>query len=99
MLHRTIFPLLAILAAVTFAPSARAHWFSGVGRYLGAGWGDGYHAKNACPPRRAGAGPHGSAETPWWAMPGPHQPAGPSLFRQPGEGSSVIVTETPAANP
>jgi len=115
MLRRTIIPLVLALAAGTFVPAARAHWFSGVGRYLGVGWSDGYHAKNACPPRGAGACPSGSPETPWWAVPAlsgdslPHPaagtssrariPSGPSLFRQPGEGSSVIVTESPASSP
>ena len=115
MLRRTIFPLVLILAAVTLVPAAQAHWFSGLGRHLGVGWSDGYHAKNACPPQQAGGYPNGSAETPWWVVPGPqeeilphppassaartHRPAGPSLLRQPGEGSRVIVTETPAGSP
>ena len=109
MARRTILPLVTVIAALSMSPTAHAHWWDGVGRHLGVGWGDGYHAKNACPPRHPNRnGMYGPVEVPWWAAPpapaeslphpapghpGPHIQAGPSLFRQPGEGSSVIVTE------
>ena len=111
MLRRAIFPLLWIVAALSIASAARA---SGIGRHLGVGWSDGYHAKNACLPQRAGGCPNCAPDLPWWTAPGPqegvlppattharrpHPPGGPSLFRQPGAGSSVIVSETSSGNP
>ena len=109
MTRRTILPPLAVVLTLTIVPLAQAHWFSDLGRHLGMGWSDGYHAQNDCPPQ------HGSAhcrscspQTVLWgnsavepeglAHPrashgGRHVPTGPSLFRYPGEGSSVIVNE------
>lgn len=104
MARRAAVLLMTLVSVVTAAPPAQAHWW-GVGRYLGVGWGDGYHAKNAGPANHGIPNyPHGSPDVPWWAVPAeslpqparrhePQLPAGPSLFRQPGEGSSVIVPE------
>ena len=113
--------IVAAVLAVTVVPRARGELPHSMGRYLGVGWGDGYHSRAGCPPKRHIAhqavlpGPlavHGpTTPTPWWKIPAdgtardvellPHpagiEPAptgtspatGPSLFRQPGEGSSV----------
>ena len=84
MLRRSL--LLALSLTLLAVVPAQA----GLGRYLGCGWGDGYHAKNACAGYPA-ACHAGAPQSPWW-MPS-SGPFGPSLFRQPGEGSSVIVTD------
>jgi hypothetical protein len=110
---------LRIAAAVTLVAMARpavADWH-GVGRHWGLGWSDGYHARNACPPRR-GIHHHGETAVPWWAIPAadgeplphpaaarkvsaarPTHPDGPTLFRQPGEGSSVLTLDGPLPSP
>ena len=103
MPRNAIFPLVLLGATLSVAPAARAHWFSG--RHWGVGWGDGYHAFNACPSNSTSAWavgvpqaeilPHPTTR----AVGRPHAPSGPSLFRQPGEGSSVIVSEAPPGNP
>jgi len=106
----------AVLAIMPLGSIARAEW--SLGRFLGYGWGDGYHSHSACPPRHAiGYGllpvQRQPAALPWWATPVPaveaealpHPAAEPqpttapatpvpgaSLFRQPGESSSVIVS-------
>jgi hypothetical protein len=109
---------LAISAALTFFTMTPAHgdWHA-MGRCLGIGWSDGYHARNACPPKRS----HGSWQSktvPWWAIPAadsepqPHpaashelksarsqQAIGPSLFRQPGEGTTVFAEESVVEGP
>lgn len=108
MPRRAIVPLLSIVMCFSLAAAAEANWLNGVGRYLGVGWSDGYHSQSNCPPKHAGGNcPNCNPSTPWWATPaqsemlphparapiGPHMPTGPSLFRQSGDGSSVIVTE------
>ena len=45
---RTTFALLLILAA---AATAEAHWLNRLGRHLGLGWSDGYHAAGPSHPR------------------------------------------------
>ena len=113
MPRRTILPLVAVIACLTFVPAARANWLNGVGRHLGVGWSDGYHATNGCPQKHAASSdPNYTLESPWWSVLTPqngqlpisasgrsHRPAGPSLFRQPGTGSSVIITDQPAGGP
>ena len=125
--------IIGALTVVSIAPAAKAGWSDAVGRCVGVGWGDGYHARNACPPRGS-ACRHAQMPTPWWATPAtkveplPHPAArpegtgetpvppqrptgiretsapfylrttpttGPSLFRQPGEGSSIHVMNNP----
>ncbi len=44
--------IVCLTAALMFPAQSQADWLTHVGRYLGAGWGDGYHA----PPRLDG--PH-----------------------------------------
>jgi hypothetical protein len=118
-------PFVSIAAVgffVVMTQSARGELPS-MGRYLGVGWGDGYHSGTACPPKRHIA--HHSygfpvpatapTETPipWWKIPAvqPEElpapksnaattsfpPSGPSLFRQPGEGSSVAIQPSAGA--
>ena len=36
--------LLALFLALSAAATAEAHWFNRLGRHLGLGWSDGYHA-------------------------------------------------------
>jgi len=102
---------VAVMAIMAVMPRAQAEWHRSLGRTLGVGWGDGYHSRTACPPRRsvgyAVPQPHA---IPWWAIPASegeplphpatpptggtaqsHIPPGQSLFRQPGEGSSIVV--------
>lgn len=111
-----------ICAMLLIATTARGEPAQSCGRYLGVGWGDGYHSRTACPPKRhvihhlpAAFAPPAAAPIPWWKIPAvdaetiptpaPQLPAttttfpptGPSLFREPGEGSSVTVTS--AADP
>ncbi|HMC12706.1 MAG TPA: hypothetical protein VKH44_15505, partial [Pirellulaceae bacterium] len=106
-------PLSFIAAAtlLTVVPAARGELPQSLGRYLGIGWSDGYHAYTACPPKphiihhkhAAAAFPVAappSAPLPWWKIPAaPTEPtsseSGPSLFRQPGEGSSVTTSGGP----
>jgi hypothetical protein len=95
------------LAALTIVPLAKAQPPHSLSRYLGVHWSDGYHSRTACPPKRGAAYFSGnesapaSGPAPWWKIPSPEaerlpppaasQPGGASLFRQPGEGSSVMV--------
>jgi hypothetical protein len=111
MTRRTILPLLAVVLTLTVVPLAQAHWFSDFGRHLGVGWSDGYHAHNDCPPQHGSAHCRsGSPESVWWGdsakvsegLPqartlhgGRQARSGPTLFRQPGEGSSVNASEHP----
>jgi len=106
---RLLLPLIAAVSLVTIVPSVQAEVHGAIGRYLGVGWGDGFHSRAACPPRRHSGfnpyGPYYPGTLPWWTVPQeaeplPHPaaqtpttsratpPAGPSLFRQAGEGSS-----------
>jgi len=95
------------IAALTIVPLAKAEPPYSLSRHLGVYWGDGYHSRTACPPKRGAvyfpafeSAPAGGP-VPWWKIPSPEaerlpppaasQPGGASLFRQPGEGSSVIV--------
>jgi hypothetical protein len=121
--------IAAVVMLLAMSRPAFADWH-GVGRYWGLGWSDGYHARNACPPRR-GIHHHGEMAVPWWAVPAadgealphpaaprkvstarpmdadglgrpsyrPTHPDGPTLFRQPGEGSSVLTLESPLPSP
>src|SRR5262245_46078652 len=113
-------PLLGFLTLVSIVPAARGQSPCYLGRYLGFGWGDGYHSHTACPPKWHF--PHhqtmpAACSAPLWTVPpsvleplppaptpqpittGSFPPRGPSLFRQPGEGSSVSISSTavPAA--
>src|SRR5262245_31683435 len=104
-MSRSQVALALALTLVTIVSPARAHWGS-LGRHLACGWSDGYHAANLCAPKAQVWSPNGWM-SPLQAEPLPHpgaaaqyrQPAGPSLFRQPGAGSSVIVTDGPAIGP
>lgn len=115
----SLISLTATGLVLAIAQSGRAELPS-VGRYLGVGWGDGYHSRTACPPKRHVAHhsyPFAIPATapqekpiPWWKIPAvqPEElstpeptattstfpPSGPSLFRQPGEGSSVTAQPT-----
>jgi len=102
---RSIARLAAMLSLVAATTTAQANDMHSFGRWMGIGWGDGYHSHYACPPRHSGAG-RAQQKLPWWAIPasvGEGQsgaahtfpPAGPSLFRQAGEGSSVIISDSP----
>jgi hypothetical protein len=107
---RLILSLMATVALMHIAAHARADWHYSLGRHLGVGWGDGYHSRTACLPRRSVGYAGSQPSTPWWAAPAveteplpqpaatqptgpshPHTSPGPSLFRQPGEGSSIVV--------
>jgi hypothetical protein len=109
MIRRSLVSLIAAVSLVTIVPQAQAEVLGAMGRYLGVGWGDGFHSRAACPPRRHSGfnpyGPYYPGTLPWWTVPQeaeplPHPaaqtpttsratpPAGPSLFRQAGEGSS-----------
>jgi hypothetical protein len=116
MSFRLILRVVGVLSIGAILSCARADWHHSLGRHLGVGWGDGYHSRTACPPRRS-PGYFGSQPSPpWWATPAaeaeplPHPAAppkpdsaqpfpagGPSLFRQPGEDSSVIISSGPAS--
>ena len=95
------------IAALTIVPLAKAEPPHSLSRYLGVHWSDGYHSRTACPSKRSAvyfpafeSAPAGGP-VPWWKIPSTEaerlpapaasQPGGASLFRQPGEGSSVIV--------
>jgi hypothetical protein len=41
---------LALIFTLTTAATAQAGWFNGLGRHLGLGWSDGYHAAGPSPP-------------------------------------------------
>jgi hypothetical protein len=107
--------LLSAVAMATFASALHAGHSHHLGRHLGVGWGDGYHARTACPPKRhfMHAAPPPAASLPWWMipaegtetlpkvmpqeqLPGPDAATGPTLFRQPGEGSSVHPHSAPS---
>ncbi len=45
-------PTFALILVLATAASAQAGWFNGLGRHLGLGWSDGYHACDQCPPQR-----------------------------------------------
>src|SRR5262245_43970389 len=110
MLIQVIVRIAAVVTLVAVVTPARGDGMGhSFGRWLGVGWGDGYHSHYACPPRQ---GHHGQQNLPWWATPaadaellpqpanlpssGRHfPPAGQTLFRQPGEGSSVIISDSP----
>ena len=115
MPFRPIVPVSIILAVVSTGSIAQAGPGHSFGRYAGIHWGDGYHSRSACPPKRHAAwyGQATEAAAPWWTVPAseleklppPRQdgvmtpasrPAGPSLFRQPGEGSSTIGPPAPS---
>lgn len=108
---RTIVFASLIIAILASGPPARAERAYSVGRQLGVLWGDGYHARTACPPRLSGCrmAPAAPKPLPWWATPAPPAeqlphpaeaapgvensppPAGSSLLRQPGEGTSLSI--------
>ena len=86
---------VALIATFALAVSAaRGEWHQAVGRYLGIGWGDGYHARTNCPPKHGKFGtlPPAPVEKPWWAIPAadteplPH----PAATRQTGEDALPI---------
>lgn len=99
---RARLPLVAAVTILSIAPAARGEFPHNVGRYTGIGWSDGYHSRTACPPKQhlaihkpvAAVKP---TPTPWWKIPATDvQTAnGPSLFRQPGEGTTLNAP-TPA---
>ena len=98
--------VLTAVTIFTILPAAQATAPNVFGRHLGIGWSDGYHSHAACPPKHRilhhkqtiVAAP---ADVPWWKIPAvesvppgeatwsPHN--GPTLLRQPGEGSSVVT--------
>jgi hypothetical protein len=104
--------LVSVVAVLSMAPIVRADYWHALGRHLGHGWGDGYHSRAACPPKqllRSSAPP--AKSVPWWmipaegaeplpapgeVLPSPSSATGPSLFRQPGEGSSVHPSAAPS---
>ena len=115
MPRRWIVPRVLLVTTLLIAPAAQADWSHGPGRHWGIGWSDGYHAKNACPPRHSHNCPNCQPPSPWWAtmgqpaeaLPPPaamspapaagrtRVPAGHSLLRQPGEGTTVTLTDGP----
>jgi hypothetical protein len=62
---------LALLLIVATAATANAGWWSGLGRHLGIGWSDGYHAFDQCPPCR---------ESGFAIPPGGYVPRGPAYL-------------------
>jgi hypothetical protein len=74
----SVISLIAAISFVTLAPEARGELAGGLGRYLGVGWGDGYHSRAACPPRRHSGfnpyGPYYPGTTPWWTVPEEAEP-------------------------
>jgi hypothetical protein len=123
MRQRLFLAMIAIVTVAMMARSGHADVHQSMGRYLGIGWGDGYHSRNLCPPRHNAAQYTPATTTPWWATPAapaeqlphpaeqlPHPAApirpstgnsiratGPSLFRQPGEGTSITIQSGGAA--
>ena len=102
---RALRSLVLALTVLTILPTAWAELPHQCGRRAGIGWSDGYHSHAACPPQAplimhtqvAAAKP---VALPWWKIPtvGASSSAnsasfrptsGPSLFRQPGEGTSI----------
>ena len=96
------------VAAVAVVPAVKGELPHSLGRHMGVCWGDGYHSRTACPPKRGTVwfptfeSTPPSGPVPWWKIPSPEgerlpTPApseltpGASLFRQPGEGSTVIT--------
>jgi hypothetical protein len=50
MLRRLVSVAAVFAVLCPLAGSARADVFNALGRYLGVGWSDGYHAQDACCP-------------------------------------------------
>jgi hypothetical protein len=118
MSRQRILTVVTVLLILPAASTLRADHAQAVGRYLGVGWGDGYHSRTACPPKRhilhvtAAAMPNSppAKPLPWWMIPAdspenlppPHEETpstsapGASLFRQPGDGSSVHPPASPS---
>jgi hypothetical protein len=67
--------LLTLGAVITVVTVAEAAHPQTIGRYLGIGWGDGYHAP-ACPPHR-GRRAAPPAAIPWWMLPSSTEPSRP----------------------
>ena len=107
----SILRMAAALTLIVVVTPAWADGIHSFGRWAGIGWGDGYHSHYACPPRHGAirhdqklpwwATPADGAEALPAAAPtrapahNSFPPQGQSLFRQPGEGSSVTVSSQP----
>jgi hypothetical protein len=99
---QAIGPMALVVMFLTMAPHAAGGWPHQLGRFTGHGWSDGYHAARRRP-HAATLHPSPSTSLPWWAHPAdpdpseesvseplpPGLPPGNSLFRQPGDGTSV----------
>lgn len=64
--------VLWLILALGLMPVVRAGGGHSLGRYLGVGWGDGYHAP-PCPPHRGRRTPPPAA-VPWWMLPAHAEP-------------------------
>src|SRR3954452_16704587 len=79
MLAMPRFPFRSVAltgAMLLMAATARGEPAQSCGRYLGVGWGDGYHSRTGCPPKRhlvhrlpAPFAPPAPAPVPWWKIP------------------------------
>lgn len=47
-MRRRIIPVLIVIVCGAAATPVHAGHFDAIGRYLGLGWGEGYHANNQC---------------------------------------------------
>jgi len=70
---RLTLTIAAVGAILLVSETVHAHGLNYLHRHAGIGWGDGYHSKTACPPRRS-----------LWEPPSPAcLPAGGSIYMQP----------------
>jgi hypothetical protein len=67
-------PTVALALLLAFVAPAQAGWFNKLGRHLGLGWSDGYHAQGQCTP------PGGND---FAIPPGGFVPQGPILVPEP----------------
>src|SRR5215204_5518426 len=99
MPRRPVLLLSLILTVGALVSTARGNWLNEVGRHLAIGWSDGNHSRNACPNTPMSQRPGGTPQPSYWRVTAPttraRLPAGPSLFRQTGEGSSLGIVDKP----
>ncbi|HUE74049.1 MAG TPA: hypothetical protein VMP01_24425 [Pirellulaceae bacterium] len=77
---------IALLLILTTGATAQASWLNRLGRHLGLGWSDGYHAVDPSAPRHFSnfAIPPGGLASPKFVAPSPApKAASPPLFELP----------------
>ncbi len=75
---RTVVMFVALVTSVGLSPTAHGSWWHTPGRAHGFGWGDGYHSRTGCAPKRGACPACGPGTSDGWYGVMPAEPIQPA---------------------